>query len=308
MNSFRNLLNHKIQFWILNIYKKRSLKKLIVLVLIFTLTFPISANALVGPVPVSDDISNTKEVGVTVFGVVLPGASLDSIAYFAAKLTLETVLNTTTRWVNSGFQGNPLYATNPEQFFIHLADNIAGEYIKEIAPALCSPFSLQVKIALQASQRDKIFQCSLTGVVANIEGFYDDFSEGGWDGWFAMTQSISNNPYGAYITGRIEMNQRIAQAINIQQQQLSWNKGFISWRECLKTEEVAGPTQDGKPLPAECTQYGPVKTPGSVIEDQLALQLGTGVRQLELADEFNELVGALFVQLISRVLSEDGLF
>lgn len=50
-----------------------------------------------------------------------------------------------------------------------------------------------------------------------------------------------------------------------------------------------------------------IRTPGSIIEDQLANTLGSGVRQLELADNFNEIVSALATQLLNQVLGNAGL-
>ena len=59
----------------------------------------------------------------------------------------------------------------------------------------------------------------------------------------------------------------------------------------------------------ECIKYGPTKTPGSVIESQLSNVLGSGLRQLELADEFDEMVGALVGQMVKNVVfGAQGLF
>jgi hypothetical protein len=53
---------------------------------------------------------------------------------------------------------------------------------------------------------------------------------------------------------------------------------------------------------AEQCRNNAVRTPGSVIESQLETSLGTGIRQLELADSINEIVGALMGQLVNQVL------
>lgn len=58
---------------------------------------------------------------------------------------------------------------------------------------------------------------------------------------------------------------------------------------------------------AEKCRNNPVRTPGAVIESQLELSLGTGIRQLELADSINEIVGALLGQLVNQVLGVAGL-
>lgn len=285
-------------------------KKIISLVLIltFTLALPVSTQALIGapleiipPIPVSDAALRTKEVGITAFGFTVPGISLDSIAIAIAKLALEQILNATTAWVRNGFEGNPAYVTDPLQFFTKIADNVAGEFIagSELG-FLCSPFQAKIRLALARRQTQRRqFQCTLTQVVGNIEGFLNNFSQGGWDAWFVMTQNDNNNPYGEFVEAQIELDARVAQALGLQKEQLRWDSGFLGWSECVQNDPDTG----------ECLRRGPTKTPGKVIEGQLENVLGSGVRQLELADEFDELVAALFSQLLKQVVfGAQGLF
>lgn len=60
-------------------------------------------------------------------------------------------------------------------------------------------------------------------------------------------------------------------------------------------------TQSNKPQckPGKMT----TKTPGTVIENQLALSLGSGIRQLEIAQDIEAIVGALTNQLMSKVIT-----
>ena len=273
----------------------------IVLTLVSILPMRTMAQDFPPGVPVSEWGIRSKEVGLTILGVTIPGLTWDSIAIAIAKVALEQILQATTDWVRRGFEGNPAYATDPAQFFTKIADNVAGEFIRGSELGfLCSPFQTKIRLALQQyyTQRRR-FQCSVTGIISNLDAFYNDFSQGGWDGWFAMTQNDVNNPYGAYLQAQIELDARIAKALGIQSQQLNWNSGFLSWSECRKVHEGTG----------KCLERGPVQTPGKVIESQLEGVLGSGVRQLELADEFDELVSALFVQLLKQVVfGVKGLF
>ena len=50
-----------------------------------------------------------------------------------------------------------------------------------------------------------------------------------------------------------------------------------------------------------------IQTPGAVVETQLEGVLGSGVRQLELADSINEIVGALLGQMVNQVAGGVGL-
>ncbi|MEK7227527.1 MAG: hypothetical protein AAB641_01385 [Patescibacteria group bacterium] len=261
-------------------------------------------------VPIRNPAFEAKETGIKIFGF-NTGMSWDGIAIAIAKKFIERMVDSTVKWINNGFEGNPGYVTDPKQYFSDIADGVAGDFIAgSDLNYLCSPFQTQVRLALLKSYNELLpFQCTLTGVVKNIEGFYDDFSQGGWDGWFAMTQNNVNNPYGAYLEAKIELDSRLAEKLGIESQKLDWGKGFLSWQDCIEWEILPGPTQDGQPLKGQCLKRGPIKTPGSIIESQLENTLGTGLRQLELADEFDELIGALLGQLLEKsVFSAKGLF
>ena len=260
-------------------------------------------------VPTNDVLNAAKEtrLSFSIFGVSinLP-FGMDTIAIAVVKHMLERILDSTTNWINNGFNGGPAYVSNPKQYFTDIADGTAGEFIiGSDLNFLCSPFQTQVRLALQkAYVKPNPFQCTLTEVVGNIDAFYGDFSQGGWDGWFAMTQNNSNNPYGAYLDAKVELDSRIANAMGIKKEQLDWGRGFLSFEKCPEGQELDPADGTG-----DCRVAKTIITPGSVIESQLENVLGTGVRQLELADEFDELVGALLGQLLEKsVFSAKGLF
>ena len=286
------------------------------LFLSLSLSLPLQALAVdtLPPIPVSDSALRDKEVGITIFGFTVPGFSWDTLAIVITKKIIERVVDSTVKWINNGFEGNPAYVTDPRQYFSDLGDGIAGDFISASSSPinfLCSPFQVKVKLALLKSYNEApAFQCTLTNTVANIEAFYDDFSQGGWDGWFAMTQNNANNPYGAFLEAKVELDSRIAKKLGLENQKLDWGRGFLSYQDCTAHELAGWNAQTNTPINGACVERGgPIKTPGSVIESQLEGVLGTGVRKLELADEFDELVGALLGQLLEKsIFSIKGLF
>lgn len=274
-------------------FRKRSITFLLILSIISSAFYlPVSAPRA------------QAQFGIPEYGWDLEDITWDimkKIAIGIAQKMVADMVRSTIDWAQTGFEGNPAYVTDPKQYFTRLADGAAGDFIGGTELGfLCSPFQTQVRIALQRQYSQPAqFQCSLTGVVGNINAFYSDFSQGGWDGWFVMTQNDVNNPYGAYIQAQIELDSRIAKALGIQDKQLKWDSGFLSWADCDEEDPDTG----------ECLQRGPVKTPGKVIESQLEGELGTGIRQLELADELDELINALFTQLLKQlVFGAQGLF
>lgn len=226
---------------------------------------------------------------------------IDGASMVLAQQLIDNMVSSTVKWAQSGFEGNPAYATDPKQFFTNIADGVAGEFIMgSDLGFLCSPFQANIRLSLTSQYYEpEPFQCTLTDVVGNIEGFYDDFSQGGWDGWFSMTQNPTNNPYGAYLAAKIELDSRIAEKIGLESQQLDWNQGFISWSDCVMED----------PLTGECLARGPVKTPGSTIKAQLDKVLPTGLEKLVTAQHIEQLVSSFASGLLTRyVFGSKGLF
>jgi len=174
-----------------------------------------------------------------------------------------------------------------------------------------------------------------------------DFSKGGFNAWLSTSRNPQNNPFGAYLLATNELTNRVNSASEKRKTELGWGNGFLSWRGNCGTSGARlspfpdslsqGPdtaslardvtiSADGtatlgpsKPASAKAPKAPislsqkddclgqRIKTPGSIIEDQLASTLGSGVRQLELADSINEIVNALLGQMVSQVAGAVGL-
>jgi len=278
---------------------KSFLKKIITLFVlcVFTFNTTIPAVDALGPVPVSDGQIRSKEVGFTVLGVTAVGVTYDQVMILIVKKLLEELSDDLVQWINNGFDGGPAFATDPADFFLDVANQVAGPFIEDVGgSALCSPFRNQIMGALQISYnsslvlRDRyIGSCTISGIVGNFEDFLSgDFSQGGWQGWITMTQNQDSNPYGAMITAQSTLAARIASATGVAREELSWSKGFLSSQECTGTGSEKS-----------CV----TTTPGTILEGLLINTLGSEIAQLELADEFDEILGALVGQLMRAVFS-----
>jgi hypothetical protein len=253
---------------------------------------------------------------------------IDGIAMTAAQLVVDKMVQSTVQWAQNGFEGNPSYSTDPKQFFIDTADQAAGKFIQgdEDLGFLCSPFQANIRLSLaQQYYQTQQFQCTMTGVVGNIEDFLADFSQGGWDSWFEMTQNQTNNPYGAYLAAKIELDSRVAAAVGLEQKQLDWNQGFMSWSRCTKTNPppmredidvvfdgvVKTPNLEHVPGKAvgDCIERGPVETPGSTIKAQLDKVLPSGLEKLISVQHVEQLVNAFAAGLLQKfVFGPKGIF
>src|SRR5207248_352645 len=137
------------------------------------------------------------------------------LALAIGKYMLAQMTNEIVQWINGGFHGDPLFVTDPGKFLLDTGDQILGQFIKSSYFAfMCSPFKIQIQLALTLNYSHKYgaansSQCTLSGVVANIGKFLKNFNEGGWSGWFALTQNPHNNIYGEYLEASSQLGVNI---------------------------------------------------------------------------------------------------
>jgi hypothetical protein len=99
---------------------------------------------------------------------------LDKLATAVAKQILHQLTADVVNWINSGFDGNPMFLTNPEGFFLDVADQVSGAYLATdgVLSTLCSPFNLEVRLALalnQASYNNKRYTCTVSKIIQNAK-------------------------------------------------------------------------------------------------------------------------------------------
>lgn len=228
---------------------------------------------------------------------------LDMLAWVFVKNMLSQMTTSIVNWINNGFQGSPNFVTDLEGFLMNVADETIGSYIEELGGPLsfiCSPFQLDVRIALSASYVQSregqavAATCTLSGALSNIESFMaGNFDDGGWEAWFEITAKPETyTPYGNLLAAQSQATVRILNGQNRESQILDFGNGFLSSRIC-EAVSGAGTTEEN------CF----ISTPGKVVEDALTFQLSTGPRTLITADEVNEIVAALFGQLTQYAIT-----
>lgn len=180
---------------------------------------------------------------------------------------------------------------------------------------------------------------SASGYGASVDGFVNgDFNQGGWPAFIAMTTEPQNNIYGAFLQAKSDLDYQIATKQNNIRLDLQMGRGFMSWQQChdvnvdnldeysdlgvdtsgLENSAGAGSMyigqaaysgsdvnlnkkvgKDGKVQYQACE----TQTPGSVIAGSIDKSLGIPQDTLNIAGSLNQIVGALFAQLVSKVLS-----
>lgn len=262
-----------------------------------------------------------KEVGPDGLGVF----SLDNIAWMFARFILHEFSKGIIYWIRTGQDpffgtgtGKSLFITNINDFLFDAADQAASGFLAtylgpETYNSLCLPFRLQVGLALGRgygrgydSFRSQA-RCTITDIVANVEDFYQNFENGGWAAWF-RTASYENNPWGL-LTLSLETSlthQRLGVSANLND--VIAGLGFPGLRRCAVGRWIDGGTVNN-PDPKEfengnvvCEKYETV-TPGRAIVDDLGGAYKSELDKLGAADEINEILAALFSELLSWLIS-----
>ncbi len=228
--------------------------------------------------------------------------TLDMIANALAKSFVSAITASIVQWINSGFQGSPAFISDLDGFLLDVADEAAGEFISgisEIGSFICSPFKLDIQIALslqyQTAREGQPYRgCRLSDMVGNIEDFLaGEFSQGGWEDWFTIVAEPQlYTPYGQLLEAQAGLRASIRNAEGKELQVTSWGDGFLSGKLC---EVIEGSSTNKE----RCV----ISKPGTVIANSLNKALGAGQDALISADEVNEIVSALLGQIAAQALT-----
>lgn len=228
---------------------------------------------------------------------------------------IEDLTGQSLGYVQTGFDGNPVYVENLDQLAGKTITDAFEEYLPQYAAYLCSPFSVQIQLALtQLVSRQSPVQCTLSRIVANAERFIEgNFEEGGWAGWFELTTNPVNNPYGAYLAARGDLSNKIRVRLGNQQKELDWGQGFFS----KKLQTCYAPTPTGGRIPVDLpagSKEVAAFPPGACDKPKIVLPGGfsfeatqnigkVGLDLTVAADALNELIPLATAYLLSDILT-----
>lgn len=242
--------------------------------------------------------------------------ALDALGWMAANVIIDKFADSLVAWIQSGFEGSPMFVTNLGGFLGGVGNNISGAFIDAYnLEFLCAPLgetNLDLSFFFPGTSRSK-YNCTFSDVVENFKNrgtkininvnitqenivreYQKDFRSGGWPMWLAMAQP-QNNPHGRLLNAANDIYSQSEKKKEEERQNLQMGRGFLGVMACVRYRNSGS----GK---EECIEYKRT-TPGSSVQNMLDKTLNKDVERLQVADEIDEIIGALASQLISWVVT-----
>ncbi len=181
----------------------------------------------------------------------------------------------------TGRNGNAQYVRNQTLEILARRPGIVADTLStESLGAMCGAFRPSVQRAITrgflqtAGSPGQMYACPFT---SGLGGFYDN--------WFASINP-NGNVYGATALAQGELSRRFAEDERNTRQMWDWGRGAYS-------------TLDGNANPLRQN----ILTPGFLIAGAISQAMGSGYRQLEGANEIDQVVTNLFAGLTTRLVS-----
>ncbi|MEX0931497.1 MAG: hypothetical protein WDZ88_01980 [Candidatus Paceibacterota bacterium] len=269
------------------ITQKKVLSSLFFLLLLVSTFFavpPKQAEAI--SVPVFDGVAIAELTIIAQSAVTMQTKelALDGVVFALINAIIDQIGQQMVSWINSGFDGNPGFVTDPAGLFASAANNVAADFIDELGLGfLCDSFSLEIQFALSANfgfgnrgltsagacTLNDIYENVASGEIASMSAFYD------------VALKPNNNPYISYLDAESALVVNVSQNNKILGDVVSWGNGFLS----------------------DFNIDGYIETPGAFVETQLNDAIGSGQQRLQIADEISEIIGALMNMLLDSAFN-----
>ena len=248
-------------------------------------------------VPVND-AAVTLNTGYLVY----KECTLDGVVSAIRESIASALVQAVIRAVNEGPDGTPQFVDDLDLHLLPIADEAALNTFRNFATnSICAPYRSQIKASAArrylnfTREPQRSYTCSFAGSAEEQQRFLSgDFTGGGYQSLFAMAFNPANHPLGAWQEFTTVSDLSIAHALQKARTQLDWGQGFKPNEEIVSVTMPTGETQTLRRT----------LTPGIVIQGVLQQALGSGFRQLENANEIDQVVSALFSGMSNYVVSD----
>lgn len=286
--------------------------------------------ANVAAVPTKDSVTqvNTTLTQSNTQQIQVKECMMDGIAIAMKEHLIRGLIRGLITYINTGFDGGPGYMQDKDALLANEQDQVFEAYINnpDNFSSLCSAWESDVRLALatqyaSAVAGSQVTQLSASGTgtgnqvytggiascTVQAEGYAGSNGEGTdyWSNFLAKTTTTGGNPVTTYMAVENDLAENIQSRIQDRIEEVQRNGGFFDVTYC--NDGTAGYSEIPGVAVGSGTRDCKITTPGTVINHQLNNALGSDVRRLELADEFDELINALVGKLLEMVFSGKGL-
>lgn len=249
---------------------------------------------------------------------------VNPVARAATRAVLVSLTQQVVNWVSANGGSNVGFVGNFEQTLTNELDDRAGEFLQQLDYIdFCGDIGAYLKLNLRVSagglrQRAK---CSLSAIVSNVQHFYDNFQNGGWEAFLKTNVDIQNNTAGAFLIAfdaKIATEQKRAQEFT-EKYKKSAITGITLAKSaptsCVPIGEKPPPppsgyrrvgsqeTREGAAPGYTCITTYDEQTPGTVIEQTLKDANKTGIDFGISAKDFDEAIGSIITALLQRTIT-----
>jgi hypothetical protein len=252
---------------------------------------------------------------------------LDPIVWQLKSRVLHAMVRSTINWINSGFEGSPAYVTDLKATLLDVADQRATALVRHLTsnlslnlPAFQNPVVRDVLAGYYIATSRDGFRLQNPYTLDRYSDNPDEFlrgrnfnGNGGFTAWFSAALNPQNTPIGFRSLVEDAVYGGVEDATGETMQDYINGRGYLSLHKCPAptgmTQDANGTNNYGEvDLNAKKSKLDcPVVTSGSLFEEAANRGIWIGGEQLVTADEFSEIVGALFGQLVNKVIGPDGL-
>ena len=242
-----------------------------------------------------------------------------SLATFKKRM-LDSLVDETISWIQNG--GRPRFIQNFGDTLKNAANAAVGDVVSELGFAdLCSPLQIPPGLGSQLTLKPPHFSdqisCTLSDVVGNVKGFYNDFSQGGWKGYMELLRP-QNNQLGLSLLIFDEIARATQEKKDAATLEAIASQGFEPVKECVlwRADSLDTGRTINRDITAEMavnydrSQYALVCTeekitwPGKTVGAQLDTALEADFHLLSGTDDMSLYVNGIFDAAISRVVTE----
>ena len=254
---------------------------------------------------------------------------LDPLMWTAANVIIDQFGDALVDWIRNGFDGSPMFLSDPEGFFRDTANQLSGAIIDDLDMEwLCDPLGklrLNIDFFFPGTDRAK-YACTFNDIADTFESYADrddlsdwininvnvrernivraygsDYRNGGFLMWLFTAQK-KNNDLGRTIQTANDAYAAARISVGTEKFHLNLNSGFFGVKKCVEwATEPRQENLDNKGN-AKCLKYE-TKSPGTLVQDQLNNASNKDLARLQVADEIDEIIGALATTMMGWLLT-----